>query len=127
VAFRWRSGAPDLSFHSLHRWGGFHLIRSLVCIASWEQSQAHTGKQVVECPFFLLYIFAYFANRQLVTCVHLTESYVLQHRLQVNNNHTLKNQSKACTKKCFTANDVHMISTFRWHCQVKLHLPEVRM
>jgi hypothetical protein len=24
VAFRWRSGAPDLSFHSLHRWGGFH-------------------------------------------------------------------------------------------------------
>jgi hypothetical protein len=29
VAFRWRSGAPDLSFHSLHRWGGFHLIRSL--------------------------------------------------------------------------------------------------
>jgi hypothetical protein len=30
VAFGWRSGAPDLSFHSLHRWGGFHLIRSLI-------------------------------------------------------------------------------------------------
>jgi hypothetical protein len=29
VAFGWRSGAPDLSFHSLHWWGGFHLIRSL--------------------------------------------------------------------------------------------------
>jgi hypothetical protein len=28
VAFGFKSGGPDLSLHSLHRWVGFHLIRS---------------------------------------------------------------------------------------------------
>jgi hypothetical protein len=28
VAFGFKSGGPDMSLHSLHRWVGFHLIRS---------------------------------------------------------------------------------------------------